>query len=179
MNKILGIIVVLAVLIGGYWWWMQSQSAATQPTAGNPSQTTGTGVSPTQGNAGQPASGQPVQTSNGTSQNLALGESSNATLGTYLIGNSGMTVYTYGKDTPGKSTCTGTCAQNWPPYRLPAGSALNLQAGITGAIGAIAREDGTTQVTYKGMPLYFYAGDKTSSDTNGQGVGGVWYVVKP
>ena len=35
------------------------------------------------------------------------------------------------------------------------------------------------QVTYNGWPLYFYAGDTAPGDTNGQGQGGVWYVVDP
>ena len=37
--------------------------------------------------------------------------------------------------------------------------------------------DGTIQVTYNGLPLYRFQGDKQPGDTNGQGVGGLWSVV--
>jgi predicted lipoprotein with Yx(FWY)xxD motif len=35
------------------------------------------------------------------------------------------------------------------------------------------------QVTYNGMPLYRYSGDKNPLDTNGEGVNGAWYVISP
>ena len=50
---------------------------------------------------------------------------------------------------------------------------LNLKDFAT-----IAR-DGGKQLTYKGMPLYFYKGDLKAGDTKGNGVGGVWFVAKP
>jgi len=141
----------------------------------------GTNGSPDQGNMGATSTGSVQQPGDGSSpsQNLALGTDSNAKVGTYLIGNNGMTVYSYDKDTVGVSNCTGTCAKNWPPYTVPAGTILNLQAGVSGAIATIARADGTMQVTYQGKPLYFYVGDKTSADITGNGIGGVWHVVKP
>lgn len=49
-------------------------------------------------------------------------------------------------------------------------------------LGTTKRGDGTTQVTYKGHPLYTYAGDQKAGDTNGQGVsayGAKWYAVTP
>ena len=180
MSKTLAwIVVVVVVALGGWYWWSSTETASA-PTA--PSQQMGINGSPDQGNMGGAATGTPQGPGDGTgvSQNLALGTDSNASVGgTYLIGYNGMTVYTYDKDSAGTTTCYGTCAHNWPPYTVPAGSVLNLQAGVTGAIGTIARTDGTIQVTYRGLPLYFYAGDKTSSDVNGNGVGGVWHVVKP
>jgi predicted lipoprotein with Yx(FWY)xxD motif len=41
------------------------------------------------------------------------------------------------------------------------------------------RTDGTKQYTYKGMPLYFYSKDTKPEDVTGDGVGGVWHLVKP
>jgi predicted lipoprotein with Yx(FWY)xxD motif len=134
-----------------------------------------------QGNLGQPDNGTVQQPGDGSdiSENLTLGTDANATLGSYLIAYNGMTLYTYAKDSVGTSTCYGQCATNWPPYTVPAGMHLNLQAGVSGDAGTITRADGTTQVTYKGMPLYFYVKDAKSGDTTGQNVGSVWFVVKP
>jgi Secreted repeat of unknown function len=45
-----------------------------------------------------------------------------------------------------------------------------------------ARTGGTTEVTYHGHPLYYYAADSKPGDTNGQGVkafGAEWYVLSP
>jgi predicted lipoprotein with Yx(FWY)xxD motif len=49
-------------------------------------------------------------------------------------------------------------------------------------LGTITRDDGTTQVTYNGWPLYFFHEDTAAGDTNGQGIdefGGLWYLVLP
>ena len=50
---------------------------------------------------------------------------------------------------------------------------------MTGALTTFARPDGSMQVAYKGAPLYYYAGDSAAGDTNGQGVGGNWFVAAP
>ena len=36
---------------------------------------------------------------------------------------------------------------------------------------------GKKQVTIDGVPLYYFSGDTKAGDTNGQGVGGIWFVV--
>ncbi len=49
-------------------------------------------------------------------------------------------------------------------------------------IGNIQREDGTTQVTYNGWPLYYYAKDQASGDTTGHDIkdfGAEWYLLTP
>jgi predicted lipoprotein with Yx(FWY)xxD motif len=48
-----------------------------------------------------------------------------------------------------------------------------------GDFGAITREDGKRQSTYKGAPLYYYAGDKAPGDALGQGLGNAWFVANP
>lgn len=179
------IVIIIVLIVGGWYWYSTTQNGSAMP--GMPSTAMGTNGSPDQGNMGSAATGtasqagpaQPTGDGSSPSENLALGTDSNAAVGTYLIGDNGMSVYTYDKDTAGVSNCTGSCAANWPPYTVPAGTILNLQAGVSGAIATIARTDGTMQVTYKGMPLYFYAGDTSGSDVTGDGVGGVWHVAKP
>ena len=46
-------------------------------------------------------------------------------------------------------------------------------------LGTLTRPDGKTQVSYKGMPLYYWAQDSAPGQTNGQGVQNVWWVVSP
>lgn len=94
----------------------------------------------------------------------------------FLTDSSGRSLYVYAKDTtPGKSACTGSCAQNWPPFT--ATEPLTLPAGVSGELATITREDGTKQVTYNGLPLYYFKGDTKPDDTNGEGIGGVWHVA--
>ena len=178
-------VVVAIVVLGGGWYWHSTQQTA--PVAAGPSTNMGTNGSPNQGNMGQPDNGQVQQPMADGAEgsiigsNLALGIDSNAKVGgAYLIGYNGMTVYTYSPDTSNKSTCYGQCATNWPPYLVgPEDNLTQLKAGVTGKVDTTTRTDGKIQVTYNGHPLYFYIGDKSGSDINGQGVGGVWYVVKP
>lgn len=95
--------------------------------------------------------------------------------GSYLTDFQGMTLYTYDKDTKGMSNCTGACATNWPPYTSGATAEAQLPENIT----VITRADGTKQFAWKGMPLYYFGGDKKAGDLNGDGVGGFWHIVKP
>jgi predicted lipoprotein with Yx(FWY)xxD motif len=48
-----------------------------------------------------------------------------------------------------------------------------------GELGTITRADDSVQVTYNGMPLYYFAQDMLPGDTTGQGRGDVWWVVAP
>jgi len=98
-------------------------------------------------------------------------------LGTFLTDAEGRTLYMFTKDEPGTSTCSGECLANWPAF--VADEPLTLPDGVPGELTQITREDGTQQIAYNDMPLYYYAGDTTAGDTNGQGVGDVWFVVTP
>ena len=100
-------------------------------------------------------------------------------LSTFLVGEDGRTLYIFDKDTATASACVGGCAQAWPPFVVEGDEAATAGDGVTGALATITRADGTTQVTYDGHPLYYYAADVQAGDTNGEGVGGVWHVAKP
>jgi predicted lipoprotein with Yx(FWY)xxD motif len=101
--------------------------------------------------------------------------------GTVLAGGSNqMTVYTFTKDTAnsGSSACTGGCATTWPALTVPSGAKPSAGPGATGKLGTITRtDDGTIQVTYNGLPLYFFANDKAPGDTNGHYTN--WNLVTP
>jgi predicted lipoprotein with Yx(FWY)xxD motif len=101
-----------------------------------------------------------------------------AELGPFLTDAEGRTVYLFLKDTtPGESACSGDCATAWPP--LPAADGASLPPGIQGTLGTIEREDGSSQLSYNDIPLYYFAEDQNPGDTNGQDAGDVWYVVTP
>jgi predicted lipoprotein with Yx(FWY)xxD motif len=96
-----------------------------------------------------------------------------------VAGSNGMTVYTFTNDTAnsGKSACGTGCIAKWPALTVAAGAAPTAGDGVTGKLDVIKRDDGTMQVTYNGLPLYFYFGDKAPGDTNGNYPG--WNLVKP
>ncbi|MGD0749867.1 MAG: hypothetical protein ABSA23_00500 [Anaerolineales bacterium] len=102
----------------------------------------------------------------------------NATLGSFLVDSKGMTLYSFAMDAPGENTCYGACATAWPPL-------LTNGAPITGTgldatmMGTTTRKDGTVQVTYNGLPLYYFSKDITVGDTMDEGVKSLWFVVMP
>jgi len=107
---------------------------------------------------------------------------SNATLmkvktsvGPVLANSKGFTLYWYAKDTRMTSNCTGGCATAWPPLIGTPKAAMGVR--LTGKLGAITRAGGLTQATYKGRPLYTYAGDTAPGQVKGNGLGGVWHVL--
>ena len=98
-------------------------------------------------------------------------------LGNILTDPKGMTLYLFNRDTANTSNCYGTCAATWPPL-LATGGKLHVGPGLqANLLGTTQRTDGTTQVTYAGHPLYFYAKDTKAGDTSGQAVSGIWWVV--
>lgn len=103
----------------------------------------------------------------------------NSHLGKILVDAKGMTLYRFVPDKHNKSFCMGSCAKIWPPYLVAGGRKLIKAKGIPGKLGLIHRP-GTTleQVTYKGMPLYTFAHDKTAGEALGQGIQKVWYVIR-
>ena len=101
-------------------------------------------------------------------------------IGTALVaGANGMTVYTFTKDVKdsGTSACTGACITRWPALTVAAGATPTAGAGVTGKLATITRDDGSLQVTYNGLPLYFFSGDSAPGDANG--VYPSWEAVKP
>ncbi len=85
----------------------------------------------------------------------------------------GMTLYTFAKDTAGKSMCNDKCATNWPPLMATAGDKS------MGDWTVIKRDDGSMQWAYQGMPLYTFVMDKKAGDMTGDGkMDGAWKVAK-
>lgn len=103
------------------------------------------------------------------------------TVGTVLVdGASGLTLYIFTEDVmdSGESACTGECIANWPALTVAAGETPTGGEGVTGTLGTITRaDDNTLQVTYNGLPLYFFKNDAAPGDANG--VYEKWEVVAP
>ena len=97
-------------------------------------------------------------------------------LGTVLVDGTGRTLYIFKNDTGTSSTCSGDCATTWPAL-VTSGNASAEMGAKSGMLGTTTRDDGTTQVTYAGHPVYLYSGDTAAGDANGQGFGGVWFAV--
>jgi predicted lipoprotein with Yx(FWY)xxD motif len=98
-------------------------------------------------------------------------------LGTYLTGEDGKTLYYFTKDVfTGASVCAGGCLEAWPPYLLEADEQLTIDPAVTGVVGMVPSGD-EQWVTYDGRPLYYFAQDEAAGDTNGQGLGNVWFVA--
>ncbi|WP_326829004.1 hypothetical protein OIE13_29535 [Streptosporangium sp. NBC_01810] len=100
-------------------------------------------------------------------------------IGEVLVGEEDHTLYLFEKDKDGKSSCSGPCAQAWPPYvtegKPKAGKGVKEKL-----LGTTKRDDGTTQVTYNRHPLYYFIKDTMAGETNGQdieGFGADWYAV--
>ncbi|MDH6114376.1 putative lipoprotein with Yx(FWY)xxD motif [Kitasatospora sp. MAP12-15] len=107
-------------------------------------------------------------------------KTANSADGQILVDGSGRTLYVFASDTTSTSTCNGACAAAWPPLTT---TGTPNSSGLTASlVGTSMRADHTTQVTYKGHPLYTFVDDSKAGDVNGQGVtafGGKWYVVSP
>jgi predicted lipoprotein with Yx(FWY)xxD motif len=98
----------------------------------------------------------------------------NSTYGKVLVNSAGKPLYTYGPDKGhgGKSTCTGSCLQQWPALVVPSGTTPTKGTGVTGTVSAVMQSNGTDQVTYNSMPLYTFVSDTSSGQVTGNGVMG-------
>jgi predicted lipoprotein with Yx(FWY)xxD motif len=104
---------------------------------------------------------------------ITLELADDAELGEYVTGEDGMALYVFLPDEGDTSECNGECAVNWPPLT----GDVTAGDGVTGELGTITRDDGTTQVTLDGAPLYYFIGDEAAGDVNGQGLQDVWYLA--
>jgi predicted lipoprotein with Yx(FWY)xxD motif len=106
-----------------------------------------------------------------------LGVADNA-LGQLLADANGRTLYGLTQDAAGTPTCVGGCAAAWPPVVVD--DSLDLSSlPSTASFSIVDRPDGTKQLKAGKWPLYYFSGDTAAGEANGQGSGGVWFVVAP
>jgi predicted lipoprotein with Yx(FWY)xxD motif len=100
--------------------------------------------------------------------------------GQILALSSGWTVYRLVGDGTNKSMCSGACAKAWPPVLLAPGQKTPAGKGVA-HLSSFARSGGERQVSYEGIPLYRFVGDKKAGEINGNvhTPFGQWWVVNP
>jgi predicted lipoprotein with Yx(FWY)xxD motif len=98
-------------------------------------------------------------------------------LGEVLVDAKGRTLYVFTKDKGDQSVCSGKCAAAWPALTVT--GAATPGTGVQASLLSTSKQtNGSTQVTYGGKPLYYFAGDAAPGETKGQGLNGVWFVVR-
>jgi len=110
-------------------------------------------------------------------QTATVSLSTAGTLGAHLVDKDNKALYFYVPDVvlSTKSTCNAGCVGNWPVFNAPSPT---VGDGLTAAdFGSITRDDGSTQTTWKGRPLYYYGAD-TAGTTAGEAKGGIWFVAR-
>lgn len=119
------------------------------------------------------------------STSLLLSSNYSSKYGDYLINGKGMTLYMYVPDSNGTSVCYDSCEYRWPPLILQKGEILTnetLGAKINqNLVSTTIRTTNSTQITYNGMPLYFWFRDTVPGDIKGEAINdlGLWYLVNP
>jgi predicted lipoprotein with Yx(FWY)xxD motif len=108
----------------------------------------------------------------------AIRLTTNAQFGSILTDKAGKTLYFFSLDHFGTtSSCGGQCTTNWPTFYS---ENPTFDSGLSSSdFGTITRADGNKQTTYKGWPLYTFAGDAAAGQTNGEAINNVWFVAKP
>jgi predicted lipoprotein with Yx(FWY)xxD motif len=105
--------------------------------------------------------------------------------GDVLVDSSGAALYTPAQEAGGKILCTGECTGIWMPLTTTSGKAPTGSGEIASDLGTVKRTDGSTQVTFKGGPLYTFTeespgkvtGDGFKDSFAGQDF--TWHVVTP
>jgi predicted lipoprotein with Yx(FWY)xxD motif len=145
-------------------------SAATSTTVG-PAATPTAAAAPSSTAAAAPSS-------TASDSSLAL-ETATGKAGIWLTNSAGRALYVYTKDKGTTSECYGACATAWPPLTTTGKVTISGKYVVPKDLGLTTRTNGTKQVTYGGHPLYYFKGDTASGQTNGQAVGGIWFLVGP
>lgn len=98
-------------------------------------------------------------------------------LGSVLVDAQGRTLYHRTDETASHIVCVDKCAVTWPPLFAQGNATPQAGVGVPQLTVAM-RPDGKDQVAADGQPLYTFANDTKPGDTNGEGVAGIWHVIK-
>jgi predicted lipoprotein with Yx(FWY)xxD motif len=95
---------------------------------------------------------------------------------TILTNAQGLTLYYFMSDTATTSACTGGCAHAWPALIMTGSGTPTAASTLPGTLTVVSSGNGN-QVEYNGHLLYTFASDSAPGQTNGEGVGGKWFVA--
>ena len=98
--------------------------------------------------------------------------------GEVLFDGSKQAIYLFDKESTSKPECYGECAAAWPPV-LTQGEPVAAGDADETLLGTTTRDDGATQVTYAGQPVYYYAHEGPGQVLchNVAEFGGLWLVL--
>jgi predicted lipoprotein with Yx(FWY)xxD motif len=153
-----------------------AESSSGAPSAPGPTSPSGTPL--------QPATSPPTQSSTSPAATpLRTGtviKAAKSQFGMMLFDGTGQAIYLFDKEQTTKPECYDACAEAWPPV-LTKGEPTAASGARQDLLGTTKRNDGATQVTYGGHPLYYYAHEAKNEVKchNIQGFGGLWLVVTP
>jgi predicted lipoprotein with Yx(FWY)xxD motif len=108
---------------------------------------------------------------------IATGDSE---FGTMLFNDKRQAIYIWELEESTKAECYEGCAEAWPPV-LTNGAPRAAGSVSNQLLGTTQRTDGSTQVTYNGHPLYYYAHEEAGEVKchNVSTHGGLWWVIQP
>jgi predicted lipoprotein with Yx(FWY)xxD motif len=112
----------------------------------------------------------------------AVSLATDPTLGQYLVDNKGQSLYFFSNDFDGKNSCSGACSFYWPLFNAGNLTQAGLAPGLKLSDFHTIVVNGSSQTTYKGWPLYYYAPDGNNLEPQGQITGESipnWFVAKP
>ena len=125
------------------------------------------GTSARRGGGDTPAEREPI----GPPPNVPPGFNVLTTVrGRMVVNEKRYSVYTYDKDGPNMSNCTGPCANTWQPVLAPA------SAQPQGEWAVIERSPGVRQWTFRKKPIYTFTEDQSPASQGGSDMPG-WHNV--
>jgi predicted lipoprotein with Yx(FWY)xxD motif len=123
------------------------------------------------------ASGGGVKEQTGSGTEVVASDSQ---YGSVLFDSEQQAIYLFDREASDTSECYGACAEAWPPV-LTDGDPQAGEGVDAKLLATTERDDGSTQVTYDGHPLYYYV-DDPPGEVLCHGVeefGGLWLAVDP
>lgn len=138
--------------------------------------------------AAETTTGRAVEPSGGAGSGVAVAPagsgvtitSAGSRFGPILFDGEDRAIYYFDKEASAESECYGACAEAWPPV-LTEGAPEAGGDADRALLGTTERDDGSTQVTYDGHPLYYYVDDPPGEALchDVDEFGGLWLVVEP
>jgi predicted lipoprotein with Yx(FWY)xxD motif len=168
MRAIVGLVVATTTVVAG--------CGSADPASDEPSADRTSSAKSTPSEA--PSTTEPSPTS--STKDGRVIKTADSDFGTMLFDRTDQAIYLFAKEKTSEPECYGACAEAWPPVLT---EGIPQAGGETRSelLGTTRRTDGTTQVTYNGHPLYFYAHEGKGQVLchNITEHGGLWLVVTP